>query len=125
MGLESSFALEQAVGACESHLYQKEGLQARVKQSPMELLFGLPSTRIKSRVSIPVYFVSLLGFEVTEVVALNRIDLPWLDKPSDLGINSGRNSFLFQPFLCCASSFSFFGDPSPALLNENRPFVRP
>lgn len=49
----------------------------------MELLFGLPSTRIKSRVSIPVYFVSLLGFEVTEVVALNRIDLPWLDKPSD------------------------------------------
>lgn len=113
------------MGACESHLYQKEGLQARVKQSPMELFFGLPSPRIKSRVSIPVYFVSLLGFEVTEVVALNRIDLPWLDKPSDLGINSGRNPFLFQPFLCCASSFSFFGDPSPALLNENRPFVRP
>lgn len=117
MGLENSFALEQAVGACESHLYQKEGLQARVKQSPMELLFGLPSPRIKSRVSIPVYFVSLLGFEVTEVVAMNR---PTLDKPSDLGINSGIN-----PFLCCASSFPFFGDPSPALLNENRPFVRP
>lgn len=122
MGLENSFALEQAVGACESHLYQKEGLQARVKQSPMELLFGLPSPRIKSRVSIPVYFVSLLGFEVTEVVAMNR---PTLDKPSDLGINSGINPFLFQPFLCCASSFPFFGDPSPALLNENRPFVRP
>lgn len=72
--------------------------------------------------SIPVYFVSLLGFEVTEVVAMNR---PTLDKPSDLGINSGRNPFLFKPFLCCASSFPFFGDPSPALLNENRPFVRP
>lgn len=44
-----------------------------------------------SRVSLPVYFVSLLGFE--EVVALNRIDLPWLDKPSDIGINSGLNPF--------------------------------
>ena len=44
-----------------------------------------------SRVSLPVYFVSLLGFE--EVVALNRIDLPWLDNPSDIGINSGLNPF--------------------------------
>lgn len=102
----------------------KHGLSNRLWNGTF-ILFGLPSPRIKSRVSIPVYFVSLLGFEVTEVVALNRIDLPWLDKPSDLGINSGRNPFLFQPFLCCASSFSFFGDPSPALLNENRPFVRP
>jgi len=30
---------------------------------------------------------------IEEVVALHRIDLPWLDKPSDLGINSGRNPF--------------------------------
>ena len=45
-GWESSFALEQAVGACESHLYQKEGLEAGVKQLLMELFFGLLGLRV-------------------------------------------------------------------------------